>query len=236
MRDYIEIAIMYVIVIIILAFALSGCTTLEQQNTTKEPLYSHKADMTVTVDGVAFDGMAVTEITGKKEVVLKSRASADVFVVASCQRYEKFENVGKTWFGPSAKDLKYIYNPTSIELERKCPIYFQTFDKSGITDWGYLAFRRDSNVIPARTECNGRSIKYSGHSVCQTKAGLEQSIRFDTPVPYFSADPGCNVVRMSDRAFRFRPSLGFCAGEFSDGKNFHQLTALGFDAVFVRGN
>jgi hypothetical protein len=214
---------------------LSGCASINTPTLTKEPLYNHKADMIVTVDGVSFDGMAVTELNGKKEVVLKSRASADVFVVSTCQRYEKFENIGKSWFGSSAKELKYIYSPTSIELEKKCPVYFQAFDMNGITDWGYLAYRRDKNVMPARTECNGRSIRFSGHSVCQTKAGLEQSIRFDVPVKYFSADPGCNVVRVDDRSFRFRPSLGFCAGEFSDGTNFHQLTALGFDAVFIRG-
>ena len=215
-------------------FFLSGCGTLEQKNTDHKPLYNFKADMQITIDGKTFDGMAIAKLNNMKKLSIVSKAKLDVFVVSSCQRYDKLERLDKNWFGGSGKAYTYTYAPAPIELSTGCPIYFQAFDQSGLTDWGYIAFTTKQD-LPATSECSGVVSQTVGASVCQVKSGFEQAISFDRPVPFYSADEGCNLVRKSDRSFSYRPGLGFCVAEFSDGVRFHTLTALGFDEVFVRG-
>lgn len=212
----------------------TGCSSLQQKNPGHpKPLYNYKADMEITIDGQKFDGMAVAALASPKEFTAVSRAKLDVLIVSSCQRYEKFEKVGNKWYGGSGRTFEYTYKPSATELAKGCALYLQAFDQSGLTDWGYIAFRTDEK-LGAEVECNGSTRSFAGHSVCQSKAGLEQAIQFPGPVKYFSADESCNIKRASESRFTFRPVIGFCTAQFSDGAEFHSLTALGFDEVFVR--
>tara|TARA_R110000868_G_scaffold403613_1_gene681058 strand:+ start:93 stop:770 length:678 start_codon:yes stop_codon:yes gene_type:complete len=222
------------IVSILLSLFLSGCGLMEQKNDSHKPLYNFKADMQIAVDGKDFDGIAVAKLDGDKKIKLISKAKLDVFVVSSCQRYDKLERLDKGWFGGSGKSYIYNYSPTSVEKKNGCPLYFQAFDKSGLTDWGYITFV-STQTLPATSECSGVISETVGVSVCQVKSGFEQSIKFKEPIPYFVADANCHMTRKSDRSFLYRPAMGFCIVEFSDGKRYHSLTALGFDEIFVRG-
>jgi len=220
--------------ICILALFLSACAAMEQKNSEHKPLYNFKADMQIAVDGLDFDGIATAKLSGPKRIVIKSKAKLDVFVVSSCQRYDKLERLYKNWFGGSGKAYNYMYTPSPTESKKGCPLYFQAFDKSGLTDWGYVAFTTDQD-LPATSECSGSVSRNIGASVCQVKAGFEQSIKFDAAVKYFSADSNCNMQRVDEKTFQYRPAIGFCIAEFSNGTKFHTLTALGFDEVFIRG-
>jgi hypothetical protein len=225
---------MKIIIGLLIGF-LSACSTLEQSNTEHKPLYNFKADMKISVDGKDFDGIAVAKLTGPKKIVINSKAKLDVFVVSSCQRYDKLEKLDKGWFGGSGKEYTYMYTPSSVEVERGCPLYFQAFDKSGLTDWGYISFITKQDLV-ATSECSGNVTTNVGGSVCQVKNGFEQKISFSLPILYYSADPNCNLVRASQTSFKYRPSAGFCTAEFSDGTKFHILTSLGFDEIFLRGD
>ncbi len=216
------------------AFFMAGCSTLATTAAPKKPVYNYKADMAISIGDKSYDGVAVTQLSSPLKFTITSKAKLDVLIVSTCQRYDKFEKLDKNFFGGVGKTHTYTYQPTSIENMSRCSIFLQAFDKSGLTDWGYIAFIGPGQ-LEATSECSGQSVRSKGHSICQSKAGLEQSLTFDRAIPYLSGDASCNIVRKSPSAFTYRPSQGFCNAEFSDGKDFHSLTALGFDEVFIRG-
>lgn len=217
---------------ILMALLLTGCAST-QQPTTSGPLYKYRANMQITVDGKAFDGMAVTAL-GEKDISIVSQAALNLLRITTCHRDFSVEKVDKGWFGGASKTFTYHYKPTLEESQGVCPMYIQAVSKDLVTDWGYLYFRTDE-TLPAQMDCNGTSWSFSGTSVCQTKAGLDQAIRFDHAVKY-EADAACKITAVSDKEFKIRGSLGFCYAEFSDGKAWHRMILLGYDTVLVRGD
>lgn len=211
---------------------LAGCAST-QQVTTAGPLYKNRANMQITVDGVTFDGVGVTLLNGPKDISIVSEAALDLLRITTCHRDFTVEKVDSGWFGGSGKTYTYHYEPTETEKASVCPMYIQAFSKDSVTDWGYLAFRTDE-TLPASMDCNGTNWKFAGISVCQTKAGLDQVIRFDRDVK-FTADLICQITQSSPREYIIRGGLGFCFAEFSDGKVWHRLILLGYDSVLIRG-
>lgn len=221
------------IVTLFFAHALISCASGMQQ-TTDAPLYKYRANIQITVDNVEFDGMGVTGLTGPKDIALVSQARLDLLKINTCHRDFTIEKVDKGWFGGSGKKYTYHYVPTEKEKSRVCSMYIQSFDKKGITDWGYLAFRTDE-TLPAVMECNGRSQRYAGISICQTMAGLDQSLTFDRDVE-FEADANCSVKVETKRKYTIRGTKGFCLAEFSDGKEWHRMILLGYEKNLIRGD
>lgn len=205
-----------------------------QQLTVETPLYKNRASMKITVDGITYDGMAVGKLDGPKKIQLISQAALDLLRITTCHRDFSVEKVDKGWFGGSGHLYTYEYHPTDVEKSKVCPMYIQAFSKDRVTDWGFIAFRTDE-TIPAEMQCNGWWWKSDGISVCQTKAGLDQKIKFDRDVLY-EAEPSCSITAKSKREFVVRGSMGFCYAEFSDGKEWHRLILLGYDSVLIRGD
>lgn len=228
------IIILYAILLVVLIIFLTSCSGLETKEVNKGPLYRYKADMEIQIDNRTHIGMGSSDLSSSKKIKIKSEARLDVLIVSSCHRYDKYEKVGKKWYRGSQKDYTYQYDPTPIEKETACPIYIQAFDKSGVVDWGYIMFRTDQN-LKARLECDGNINNTVGISLCQVKSGLDQAITFDQPIKAYSADGSCNLKQVSKTKFTIRPQVGFCNAEFSDGKDYHSLTMLGYDEIFIRG-
>lgn len=219
------------------AFLFCGCSSVAQK-ATRLPLWTYKADIEISVDGKTFDGMAVTKLDGAKSISIRSKARLDLLAISSCHREFTEERVDykEGWFGiggASAKSYVYEFAPTNIEKEAYCPLYIQAFDKNGVAAWGYVAFRTIEN-LPARTECNGVGWRFSGISVCQTRAGFEQAISFDRAVKIASNEL-CKIEAKSDREFRVRSGKGFCLATFTDGVERHRLVLLGYDEILIRG-
>lgn len=220
--------------ILAICFFLSSCTSLQDKTVdSKSPLYKYKADIAITINDQTTDGMAVTNLVPNQIIKIVSKAKLDLLIISSCQRFETYEKVDKNWFGGVGKEFKYTYTPTETELNDKCPLYFQAFDKSGLTAWGYVAFKTDDK-LKAKVECNGKTIQSVGFTLCQSKNGFEQSIMFDTPIKYFR-ESACNLEKISDYKFKIVPGVGFCNATFDDGTNTHQITFLGFEEAMVRG-
>ena len=220
--------------LVVLILGLAGCAT-PQELTSSAPLHKYRANISITIDGKEFDGMGVTALNGPKKIEIVSQAKLDLLKINSCHRDFKVEKVDKGWFGGSGKKFTYNFVPTEKEKSMWCPLYIQAFDKRGITDWGYLAWR-DGFTLPAQMDCNGHTWKFAGVSVCQTQAGLEQVIRFEKPVKY-SADSNCKITSTSDRSFNIRSNQDFCLAEFSsDGKEFHRMVLLGYEKDLIRGD
>lgn len=226
--------------LLLFLFLVTGCATVQDKIPgNNEPLYKYQGDMEIWIDGGHFKGMAVTKLEPKKNITIRSKAKLDLLVTTSCSRYDKVEKIDfkEGWFGTggkSAKQYTFSVDLNGKEQEGTCPFYVQAFDMGGVTDWGYITWRTDE-TIRSTLDCNVRQNSYAGHSVCQALAGTEQGISFQIPIKYFEADPNCNMKRDTDKAFSFRPGMGFCYATFSDGKEWHRLTALGFERAQVRG-
>jgi len=234
----------YLIPYMLLLYVLTtytGCTSFaEKQTNTDIPLYNYKADISIIIkeknkDDLKFDGMAVLDLQPTQEIKIISKAKLDVLIVSSCQRFETYEKLDKDWFGGAGKEFKYTYTPSKTESEEKCPLYFQALDKSGLTAWGYVAFKTTETLV-AQVECNGKSFQSNGVTLCQTKKGFEQVMSFATPVKY-KAEDTCVVTQINDRAFKIIPDVSFCNIVFSDvnGISKHKATILGYEKAFIRG-
>lgn len=223
--------ICFLVVLWCMVMLVVGCSTVDMP-LDKEKVTDYKADARVTVGGKTFDGMAAALLTGPLDVVFQSVAKTDIVYVHTCARFERYKKTDKSWFGGSSKPFPYRFEPSPDELEGRCPLYWEVYDLKGLTDWGMVAFRTDQ-TLPGEMWCNGRKTTYAGFSVCQTKDGLEQTIIFDRDVTY-SADPGCNMKKVSNRKFKFYPALGFCHASFKSGNEFHDMMALGFKRPLLR--
>ena len=225
---------------VVMAFLIAGCESLpksvapvESQDRSNKALWNWKADIALNVNGVQFDGMGSTQLPGPINIELVSKAKLDVLIISSCQRYVSYEKLDKGWFGGAGKKFTYTYSPSPTELAGKCPLYFQAFDKDGLTAWGLLAFKYDEK-LPATVECNGQTYVSNGFTTCQSKNGFEQVMRFDKDV-IFEADSSCNAVAISKRQIKVVPSLGFCNITFTDGVNYHAAVFLGYQSAMIRG-
>lgn len=196
-------------------------------------LYRYRGELIITVNGNVFEGMAVTNLVGTTTIHIESKFSLDRIQFTSCGRQDVIRDFNNSWFSKS-KVYDYYYTPDTKELGGQCPLYIEAFNKSSLAAWGYVAFIKDES-FPARMECNGMSWQFSGYSVCQTRAGLDQSISFDSPVVDFSADPICKMKQIDKFNFDLRPGLGMCNAAFYDGANWHLLNLLGYSRVLVQG-
>ncbi|MGZ6477647.1 MAG: hypothetical protein ACXWQE_00015 [Bdellovibrionales bacterium] len=226
-----------------LSAALIGCAALPSignvisgtatEKNTPGNLYRYRGELLVTVDGKSFEGMAVTKLTGPVTIHVESKFALDRLQFTSCGRQDVIRDFDNSWFSKS-KTYDYQYSPDKKELSGQCALYIEAFNKANLAAWAYVAFRSDE-TFPARMECNGVDWKFSGLSVCQTKAGLDQSIIFDKSVVDFEADPLCGLKKIDDKNFDLRPGLGLCVAAFYDGQNWHTLNMIGYERVLVQG-
>lgn len=227
---------------VLATFVLTGCGMFgpKAQIATRLPLYTYKADIKITIDGVKFDGMAVTKLDGPKTIKIKSKARLDMLSIASKHREFTVEKVDydSGWFGlggKSSTEFTYDFAPTPIEMESFSPLYIQAFEKNGIAAWGYIAFRSNEN-LPAILQCNGRSVMRAGISPCQSRVGFEQGLTFDREIYKVSSNSLCKITQIDEKEFRVRTTdIGFCLATFLsvDGER-HRLVLLGYDEILVR--
>jgi hypothetical protein len=196
-------------------------------------LYQYRGELLIKVDNVTFDGMAVTKLSVPIVVHIESKFPLDRIQFTSCGRQNVIRDFNNSWFSKT-RTYDYTYYANRKEQEGKCPLYIEAFSKSALASWGFAAFRTDE-ALKGHLECNGESWTYAGYSVCQTKAGLDQSIWFEHKIKKFKADPGCHMVQVDDQHFDMRPDMGMCAATFFDGKDWHVMNMLGYSRVLVTG-
>ncbi len=231
-------------ILTVMLLALSGCAAFPgllqmfvgtHANEAYPPgdLYNYRAELMITVDGVTFEGMAVTKSLPQTIVHVQSNFPLDRIQFTSCGRQNVVRDFRNNWFSKT-QTYDYDYTPDTMETAGKCILYIEAFSKNALASWGMVAFRTDEN-LPAAMQCNGETLPKAGWSVCQTKAGLDQSIIFKAPIKKFRSDPGCHMTKVDDEHFNLRPDLGWCAATFYDGKDWHRLTLLGYKRVLVMG-
>lgn len=217
-------------------FFLSACSTTPIP-ADQAPLWKHKADVTLGVNGGEFDGVGVVDLPAPGAAIpikLQSPVKLDVLMISTCNRDVEIDDVGHTWFGGSAKAYTYSFTPVPLERDSFCPLYFQALTSSGTVAWGYMAFRGQEKLT-GQLECNGAVQSVTGLSVCQAKSGTVQAIQFSGEAT-FEASQLCHVTETKPGRFELTAQTGFCYASFYSGQDKHRLVLLGFDDIFMRGN
>lgn len=230
-----------------------GCSTLTtevetvmqdaRQPATETPLYVYRADLQITTDTVTFDGVGVTTARSTSmDIDIVSQINLDRVEVETCAREDVCENgkpcngnfsIDQGWFGTSGKHMVYHYLPSTLESKGTCPIYFRVYAKTDLAAWGFLAFRSAQENLAGKMVCNGVSWSFAGHSMCQTKAGLIQTLSFDQPIDDYDVDKNCGLTKVDAKTFQLRPLLGLCTGEFYSQGKWHGLDLIAYKMVLT---
>jgi hypothetical protein len=238
---------------------LSGCASLQdfgnilfgksEQKATRTPIWVYRPDLRITVDSVAFEGRAVTAISDRTAIQVDSLVNIDRVEVSSCSRHDVCQvkagelacdpsrfAVDTTWFGNAKRKMVYWFQPNDRERRDACAnLTIAVFDKNALAAWGHVVFRDSpQDNFPARFSCNAREWAFKGTSVCSTKIGYIQAIKFDEPVDNWRADDGCHMRKLSNQEFEFQPGLGWCNASFFRGLKFHEVIINAYDEVLIR--
>lgn len=216
---------------------MSACSSVTQKTT--GPYTSYRAEMIFDVNGadgpMEYRGLALVPSAPETTLRLTSPIPLDRLEISTCGRHEVRRDVDKqsTWFseGESGYELVYTYRPTAEESKGVCPIMFQAFSKDSQKAWGMLFFKSDQ-TLPAEMDCNGGHRKFSGLSICQSKAGIDQLLVFKVPV-MFESNSNCVITTEDKKSHLVRSTKEFCRASFTDGKNYHDLVLLGYNQVII---
>lgn len=229
---------------------LSSCSTLAAENQDLKTDKFYKRDMLVTINGITHEGVAVAPKASKYDFHIEARGDLDMFLMSSCHKEEQKEkawNVKKTvrsgLFGWGKKkidlkrEVKFAYYPNSLERDGDCTMELGGFEnRKGRHSWAFIDFESDKYKLPASMNCNGRFIKSNGTTVCQSREGLIQDIRFSEEV--LAADNNeCGITSKKDTKFEFALPKGKCTIIFASTKKphkFHKLTLLGYESILIR--
>lgn len=232
--------------ILIIATLISGCSS--DQVKQLDPIDTeilYKKDMSIIFNGVTYQGFAVLPEQKSYELHIVAQGDLDVFTFTNCHREEVSEEAwnvtekrGSFIFKKTTdkkKEIKLIYAPGSVELDGPCGVYLAGFEKGqGRHSWGFIEFESSQDKMTAEVSCNGQVKSFNGVSVCQSKNGLIQKIKFDRPV-MLSPDENCSIGSTSGQEFTFNIHKGQCIYVFMDAENnSHRLTTFGYEQVLIR--
>ena len=184
--------------------------------------------MQIEVDGVKVYGTYVAET--KKFYAIRGRLyeKARLVKFSTCHREVIIDN-------PKDK-FEYVYWPSAeIEDLGFCPVEIGAFDEKGEHSWAMIDFRREES-LSGELGCNGNKSIAKGVSLCQSRKGLIQTIRFDEPVDVEQSEL-CDEAQTEDHLlWTFVISAEKCLYVFRNtkGDEIHRLLSLGYDNVLMR--
>lgn len=190
-----------------------------------DPAKLYKKEVAMNVNGISSVGMHAQSKSPAYKIIFELHKES-VVKITTCHREETFREVGKR--------LEYLYRPVEgLENVGYCPLLLGAFDRDGAHSWGMIDFQ-DNETLPATIGCNGASYKNVGISVCQSRSGLIQTIKFDGPVKALSAED-CAVAETEDsKFFTIEASRDSCEYLFTDGEKEHRMTLFGYDEVYIK--
>lgn len=232
-----------------LLILFGGCSFFEppEVNQNLETKNFYRRDMVIN----GREGVAVLALSDKVSFHIEARGNLDLFTMVTCnqsQTKEKAWNVKQKvrsgLFGWGRKlvdkqrEIKFEYRPNELEKDGYCPIEFGGYEKDkGRHSWGFVDFQTPDATLPATLLCNGERIASKGVSICQSRAGLIQRIKFAEAVKVFP-DVACNIGQTEGVVFEFELPRGQCVFRFRStvtGRE-HRLTTLGFEKILIRGD
>lgn len=210
---------------LITSLALSSCATVNEAN---NPDMFFRHDMEISIDGQTSYGIAVLPTRKRYVIRGKLQEKSDILKITSCHReFVSFEHKDK---------FEYVYEPVAgIEDTGLCPLSFGAFDEHGEHSWAFIDFVRDESLA-AHIGCNGETRVGIGGSVCQSRAGLVETIRFGERVEVEFPER-CNEMYSEDQInFSYEMNREKCLYVFkTKSGQIHRLVTLGYDDVMIRG-
>jgi hypothetical protein len=213
--------------ILLLCLAWS-CTTTQ----VRKPGTNYKLDLKLQYNGKAYDGIALLPKRDQYEIEISSRGKLDILDIQTCHRHTPIEGAfkKKKWLGKNYKSYVYTYRPTEMEKE-PCQLEIGAYSAAGKHGWGLIEFKR-GNVLFSKVQCNGETKNEVGSSVCQTKKGLIQTLKFEEPV---IASPDCPVVKITSQHYEYAAPNGMCLYVFMNkAGEIHRHLVYGYEQVLIR--
>jgi hypothetical protein len=231
-------------VALFVALFIVGCAGIPQK---LDPDKFYKRDLPFCVKDIGcYEGTAVIP---KKdyyefEVAPKGNALVDMLVLDSCHREFTREGNEKSYldffakiFGKKREGYKIHYTVIpGIEDDGDCSVRINTFEKEkGRHAWGIIRIQHEKYQLPALVYCNGEIRKEVGVSICQSKAGMTQQIRFDEAV-MIETDKGCSPMRRkASGLYEWEISNGECGYSIrSQSGLVHDLLTVGYTGLLIR--
>lgn len=157
---------------------------------------------------------------------LSSKGKLDLFTAETCAREDFAEKLGS--------DTEYTFMPSPLEASY-CPLEFSGFDQKGRHSFGFVDFQDSATTLPAQLDCNAKSIRSKGVSVCVLKAGKELRLAFAEPVKY-DPDTNCRFAEISSdpKVVHFAALPGKCVYAFKGSSGVHRLTVIGYEKILLQ--
>lgn len=209
---------------------LAGCAGLGTVDQKLDPTVFYRRDMQITINGKAWDGVAVVPLAPKYDFKVKTVGRNDLFTITTCHREERLRD--------QRDEVTFTYIPSAgVEDVATCAMRLGGFEKDrGRHSWAFVEFQHADYKVQAVMQCNGQTIDVTGKGVCQSFAGLVQRVKFKYPVK-IAPSLGCAMPTPKDElTFDFQIVKGECVYEFwepSFSRRF-LLTTLGYEQILIR--
>jgi len=201
--------------------------------------------MVITHNNKVYEGVAILPQEEKSEILIEAKGSLDLFTMRTCHREWTKE---KAWNVESYKrrlfwkrkikhknKINLTYIPTELEMGY-CPMELGGFEiQGGRHSWALIDFRTEEETLEAEIMCNGDQYKSLGVSICQSRKGLVQVIKFNEQVEVHPTN-SCDLGKNKGKVFEYITNRGECVYAFRGiiSKKIHRLTTLGYEKILIR--
>lgn len=215
-----------------------GCTSIPQR---LDPDLFYKRDMEIRVNGHQGEGVLVIPRASSYNFDIKAQGKLDLFTLTTCHREQTKEHAGdKGWF-KNANHRKFEFIPAPLEADSlACPVQLGGYERiKGRHSWAFIDFEHPNLSLPAFLNCNGAQYNTKGVSVCQSKTGLLQEIRFTEQVLWPQENTCIKLMSNDEKKFRFKMPKGQCIFRFvtkSGEERWHRMTTIGYQQILIRKN
>lgn len=227
--------LLIVLSVFLIGFNL-GCSLLEVKDPQKQAEQIYKKDLALIIDGQKYSGVAVLPLKPSYNITVLPEEKADRLIIQSCHRDITIDKPKSGWF---SSKYTFTYDPIiGVEDNRNCALEIASLTAKTENAFAYIDFRdsRPEISLPSSLKCNGQYSSSDGVSICQSAAGLRQSISFQDKTLIDGVDLKCNVMETKDRyTYEWNMVPDKCIYYFvSNKKNvagkriIHRLNALGF--------
>lgn len=215
-----------------------SCTSVPQK---LDPDLFYKRDMQISINGHQGEGVLVIPRAPSYNFDIKAQGKLDLFTFTTCHREQTKEQAGDRGWFKDASHRRFKFIPAPIEAELlACPAQLGGYERiKGRHSWAFVDFEHPSLTLPAFLSCNGAQHNTRGVSICQSKAGLIQEIRFTEKVLWPQENTCIKLVSDDEKRFRFKMPKGQCVFRFvtkSNEEKYHRLTILGYEKILIREN
>lgn len=213
------------------ALLFIGCATVSEK---LDPKVFYKRDIGIIYNKQTFSGVASLPYANNYNLKFTSTGKMDLITIASCHGEKVDEKAGKSGFFIEGETYEYFHNP--IKEDKVCDLDVGVYEAIlGRHGWAHIVFGSPRYILAASLYCNGAAVGSSGVSICQSKSGLYQQIKFSEPVKVGFTSPCPKLESKDDMLFEFPISSKECDYYFGtkDGR-YHRMVTVGYDSVPLR--